>query len=102
METVAALRVCFNHICELLHFHGNKQGYHSYSVLTTVLFNDLVSNYLFISDKPAVKYVKYVLQIVQATLSFIVQEPKEKRRGSLSFNSRVWQPCGSKNTFMFL
>ena len=27
---------------------------------------------------------------------YIVQEPKEQRRGSLSFNSRVWQPCGSK------
>ena len=33
---------------------------------------------------------------------FIVQEPKGKRRGSLSFNSRVWQPCGSKYTFMLL
>ena len=30
----------------------------------------------------------------------IVQEPKDKRKGSLSFNSRVWQPCGSKCTFM--
>ena len=32
----------------------------------------------------------------------LVQEPKEKRRGSLSFNSRVWQPSGSKYTFMLL
>ena len=32
----------------------------------------------------------------------VVQEPKEKRRGSLSFNSRVWQPSGSKYTFMLL
>ena len=32
--------------------------------------------------------------------SILVQEPKEKRRGSLSFNSRVRQPCRSKYTFM--
>ena len=30
----------------------------------------------------------------------LVQEPKDKRKGSLSFNSRIWQPCGSKCTFM--
>ena len=34
--------------------------------------------------------------------SLLVQEPKEKRRGSISFNSRFWQLCGSKYTFMLL
>ena len=43
---------------------------------------------------------EYVLE--NRSLSVVVQEPKEKRSGSLSFNSRVWQPCGSKYTFMFL
>ena len=30
----------------------------------------------------------------------LVQEPKDKRKSSFSFNSRVWQPCGSKCPFM--
>ena len=30
----------------------------------------------------------------------MVQEPKEKRRGSPSFSSRVWQPCRSKYIFI--
>ena len=32
----------------------------------------------------------------------LVQEPKETRKGSLSFKRRVWQPCASKYTFMLL
>ena len=34
------------------------------------------------------------------TTEILVQEPKDKKESSLSFNSRVWQPCGSKCPFM--
>ena len=41
-------------------------------------------------------------KLIKEFRGYVVQEPKEKRRGSLSFNSRVWQPCGSKYTLMLL
>ena len=47
------------------------------------------------------KYCEFIHRLSHYD-SYVVQEPKEKRRGSLSFNSRVWQPCGTKYTFMLL